>query len=125
MPSDQGAATMQTSVPGTDARFTAEELRAIQTLARRLGFPAQPRHAAGRLDRHEIALVSPALGEPVYSLIKDRQGRYTLQSADDRVLRGADRLDTLIDFFGEDPRILDARDRAPECWGERSARARP
>lgn len=116
---------MASSNAASDARFTAEELRAILVLARRLGFPAKPRHAASRTSRHEIALVSPALSMPVYSLTKDWRGRYTLLSADDRVLLGADCLDDLIAFFGEDPRIFDARDRAPECWGERSERAHP
>lgn len=104
------------------ARFTAEEMRAIQGLAHRLGFPAEPGRAAGR---HVISLTSASLGMPIYTMAKDGRGRYHLMSSDGRDLVTTDCFERLIAFFGEDPRILDARDRAPECWGERSVRARP
>lgn len=105
-----------------DSKFTAEEMRAIQTLAQRLGFPAEPGRTA---DCHVINLTSASLRLPIYTMAKDRRGRYHLLTPDGRDLVTTDRFDRLIAFFGEDPRILDARDRAPECWGERSVRARP
>ena len=92
-------------------------MRAIQTLARRLGFPAEPGRTA---DCHVVNLTSASLRLPIYTMAKDRRGRYHLLTPDGRDLVTTDR-------FRSADRVFSARIRGsstpeivrPSAGGER------
>ncbi|MEQ8967953.1 MAG: hypothetical protein RID91_19205 [Azospirillaceae bacterium] len=114
--------------------FSTDERAAIAALSRRMGFPLRARRGP---DGAMLCLTSREIGQPVYAVAKDGQGRYRVHAADGRVLVTSARFEDVTRFFGVDPRIdaddpaLDAEqrfgvhERAVECRGEHSARTRP
>jgi len=114
--------------------FSSEERAAILGLSRRMGFPVRTRRGRGGA---MLCLTSREIGQPVYAIAKDADGRFRVHAADGRVLVSSGRFEDVMRFFGVDPRVdadnpeFDAGERfgifgrAVECRGERSTRTRP